>query len=169
MRYIFSEKCLPFNAAAGWIRKEKEEYIKVYGSIPVNDTRLQMGSLCGKEWTLVVRNDCRVAVRVHSWLEHKTTPQTALAHFPKMTIALENGLQWQWVFRWDTPRHWAGTVRQTAIYSELLLLRASLLECNHSHMYACTRSPTYTHTRMDVHKHTQTITVWHQGQWIMTN
>lgn len=59
---IFSEKCLPFNAAAGkgCMGREKEEYIKVYGSIPIINTILQMGSLYSKEWTLVVRNDCRL-------------------------------------------------------------------------------------------------------------
>lgn len=35
----------------------------------------------GKEWTLKLRNDCWVAVRVNSLAKHKTAPQNAFAHF----------------------------------------------------------------------------------------
>lgn len=70
----------------------------------------------------------------------------------RLTKAKENGIQWQWVFRWDTPSHWASTVRQTTIYSELLLLRASLQEIDRLHV----RKHTHTHTH--THKYTPTDT-----------
>lgn len=73
----------------------------------------------------------------------------------RLTKAKENGIQWQRVFRWDTPSHWASTVRQTAIYSELLLLRASLQETDRLHVRKHTHTHTYIYAHWHVHRQTR--------------
>lgn len=130
--------------------KEKEQNIKVcctriywyYQYHIINRLILQQNRILG------VRNDCWVAVRVNSWQRHYRLHLKLLWLIFKMTIALENGLQRQWVFRWDTPRLWAGTVRQRAIYCELLLLKASHPETN---IHMCTHTLVYRHAHKQTH------------------
>lgn len=155
--------------------KEKEWHIKVYcvRIYQHYQQHITNGLFLQQKLILGVRNDCWVAVRVNSWQEHKTTAQTALAHFQndnslRKWVTMAESLQMRytqamsWHCQADSHLLWVITAESFPFTRER----------TRTHIYSTADARTDTHVySMHMHRCTQTHrqSVWHQGHWIMTN
>lgn len=137
-----------YSCRKGCKGKEKEQYIKVH-CVRVHHCYQYHITNGLFMWLLWIRNDCWVAVRVNSWLGHKTTPQNALAHFQN-----DNSLR-KWVtmaaslqMRYNQPLNWhcqADSHLLWVITAESIP-PGDILTCPHT--------PTDTRAQTDTQQHT---------------